>query len=187
MESNLRKERFHKNEKLCRLSFIACVAPVISLIPGQTSLQDPAQYRRAQDFYISSNIIVACSISSSISIEWSIFNCTNSCVNRLSIDQNILTTTQSELYVPARTLNLGVYELKLFVAMLAAPELNVSISAFVRINPSGITANLVPLGTSIVTSGQSMNLTLGPGSFSVDPDSQIFNASVSHLTLISTI
>ena len=89
----------------------------------------------------------------------------------------------SELFIPARTLDFGLYELKITVTMQAVPQLTSSASAFVRINPSGITANLVPLGTSIITSGHQKNLTFDPGAYSVDPDAQAFNASVSHHAL----
>ena len=65
-------------------------------------------------------------------------------------------------------------------------------SAFVKINPSGITANLVQYGTSVVTSGQNQDLTLDPGYYSINPDDNSFNASVGHrirkiLTRYSTV
>ena len=47
------------------------------------------------------------------------------------------------------------------------------------ITPSGITANLVPYGTSMITRGYEQNLTLDPGTYSVDRDGNAFNASVS--------
>jgi hypothetical protein len=49
----------------------------------------------------------------------------------------------------------------------------------VRITPSGITANLVQLGTSMITSGYEQDLLLNPGSYSVDLDGNVFNESVS--------
>ena len=63
--------------------------------------------------------------------------------------------------------------------MTAMPQFTTSISAYVGINPTGITANLAPLGTSIITSGRDKNLTMDPGSYSVDPDAASLNASVS--------
>ena len=69
--------------------------------------------------------------------------------------------------------------MKLTVTMLSMPQLTSSVSAYVKINPSGITANLIPLGTSVITSGQQKDLTLDPGSYSIDPDVEQFNASVS--------
>jgi hypothetical protein len=58
--------------------------------------------------------------------------------------------------------------------------LSSTISAFVSITQSGITANLVPLGTSIVSSGSEKDLLLDPGNYSIDPDATTFNASVSN-------
>ena len=47
------------------------------------------------------------------------------------------------------------------------------------ITPSGITANLVQLGTSMITRGNEQDLKLDPGTFSVDLDGYTFNATVS--------
>jgi hypothetical protein len=93
------------------------------------------------------------------------------------MDQSVLTTF-SELYIPARTLAYGIYELELTVTMKASSNLISSLSAYVKITPSGITANLVQFGTSTITRGHQQNLTLDPGTFSVDPDGYEFNASV---------
>ena len=90
-------------------------------------------------------------------------------------------TTLSELYVPARILSLGIYRLALTVSMSVSSSLRSSASAYVRITAAGITANLVQLGTSMITSGYQQNLKLDPGSYSVDPDANQFNGSVSHI------
>lgn len=55
---------------------------------------------------------------------------------------------------------------------------NIQSSVFVQINPSGITANLVELGTSMITRGHLQDLLFDPGRYSVDPDEDSFNASV---------
>ena len=52
-------------------------------------------------------------------------------------------------------------------------------SAYVKITPSGITANLVPYGTSMITRGHQQDLYLDPGTYSADIDGNVFNASVS--------
>lgn len=98
----------------------------------------------------------------------------------------MLVTTSNELYVPAKTLPYGTYQLTITVSMVAASYLRSSASAYVTITPSGITANLVQYGTSMITSGHQQNLLLDPGTFSIDPDAIIFNASVS-LTLYRTV
>jgi hypothetical protein len=91
---------------------------------------------------------------------------------------NTLITTFGELYIPGRTLPYGLYELKLIVTSVYSSNLTISSSAFVKINPSGITANLVQLGTSVITRGNEQDLKLDPGSYSVDPDESSFNANV---------
>jgi hypothetical protein len=62
--------------------------------------------------------------------------------------------------------------------MIASPNFFTVTSAFVQINPSGITANLVQFGTSLVTGGQQQDLILNPGIHSINPDESTFNASV---------
>ena len=81
--------------------------------------------------------------------------------------------------IPARTLPYGIYELQLTVLMTNSPLLRTSSIVYVQITPSGITANLVQLGTSMVTSGHQQDLNLDPGSYSIDPDENTFNSSVS--------
>jgi hypothetical protein len=114
--------------------------------------------------------------------KWTINNCTLNCSYQLPNDQTIITTF-SELYIPARTLLYGTYELKLTIKMTILPNLISSASAYVKITPSGITANLVPFGTSMITRGHQQDLILNPGTYSVDLDGNTFNASVSHTQL----
>jgi hypothetical protein len=90
-----------------------------------------------------------------------------------------MTTTLSELFIPAQSLAYGTYELKLTVTMIAVPNLSSSASTYVTITPSSIQANLLQFGTSMITQGHQQNLTLDPGKLSVDPDMATFNASVS--------
>jgi predicted phage tail protein len=91
-----------------------------------------------------------------------------------------LITTLSELYIPSRTLAYGIYQLNLTVTMSISSSLTSSASVYVQIKASGITANLVQLGTSMITNGHQQDLKLNPGMFSIDPDSNTFNASVSN-------
>jgi hypothetical protein len=95
-------------------------------------------------------------------------------------------TTLSELYIPARTLAYGTYQVTLTVIMVATPHLSSSASAYVKIIPSGITANLVQFGTSMITRGHQQDLLLDPGTFSVDPDATIFNTSVNFNRIIKS-
>lgn len=90
-----------------------------------------------------------------------------------------IATTFSEIFFPEKSLPYGLYQMKLTVTMAKVPSIMSYESTFVKINPSGITANLVKYGTSFVTSGEEKNLTLNPGIYSINPDESEFNASVS--------
>ncbi|CAF1360361.1 unnamed protein product, partial [Adineta steineri] len=134
-------------------------------------------YRRSQDFYISSMIQFNCGGSLSTSTKWTIKNCTSTrCSFEILLNEKVMTTF-SELYIPSRTLAYGVYQLTLTVIMIDSPNLKSSSSAYVRITATGITANLVQLGTSMITRGDQQDLLLDPGTFSVDPDEDIFDAT----------
>ena len=158
---------------------ISCFPPAIILIPSTSSLSSPMQFRRDQDFYFSSYIQLSCHTSLSTITRWTIYNCTpTNCSSQIQTDQTN-PTTFSELYIPARTLPYGTYQLKLTVTMTASPNSISSSSAYVRITSSGITANLVQYGTSMITRGYQQDLLLDPGTYSLDPDQTTFNATVS--------
>jgi hypothetical protein len=63
--------------------------------------------------------------------------------------------------------------------MTEVPSLTSSSTVYVRITATGITANPVQLGTSMITRGYQQDLLLDPGSFSVDPDEDSFDPTVS--------
>jgi hypothetical protein len=148
------------------------------LIPGVSTLSSPIEFRRGQDFYIISIIAISCSNSYAMKNQWTVTNCTSVCSNKIQLDQTIITTF-GELYIPAQTLAYGIYQLNLTVTMTSYPSLKSLASVYVRITPSGITANLVLLGTSMITSGFTKDLILNPGGYSADPDENVFNTSVS--------
>ncbi|CAF1399077.1 unnamed protein product [Adineta steineri] len=162
---------------LIRIVFNSCYAPTITLIPSQSSLASPLQFRRSQDFSISSIIGFNCNGSLARKTQWTVKNCTSSsCLSQIQLNEKVITTL-SEFYAPAKTFAYGIYELTLTVTMTKSPTLKSSSSAYVRITPTGITANPVELGTSMVTRGHQQNLLLDPGAYSVDPDEDSFNAS----------
>jgi len=153
---------------------LACRSPTITLIPSGSTLANPLQFRRSQDFYIVSFVELNCNDSSLITTQWTVKNTSR----QISLDP-LIETTFSELFIPARKLPFGIYELQLTVAMSDYPKLKNSSSAFVEITPSGITANLVQLGTSMITSGHEQDLKLDPGTYSIDLDENTFDRSVS--------
>ena len=82
--------------------------------------------------------------------------------------------TLGELVIPSHSLDYGVYQIKLTVAMTVSSQLTASVVTYVSIIRSPITVNLLQLGSSMIIHGQQQTLTLDPGSFSVDPDSTTF-------------
>ena len=160
------------------MSFVGCFAPVITLISSTSSLLAPLEYQRNQDFSISSYLNLNCNSSLTVKSNWTIANCTSTCSYPIRLDQ-IVIATPSELYIPSNTLNYGIYQLTLTVSMVAAPQLSSSASVYVKIIPSDITVNLIAFGTSMITSGYKQDLLLDPGTHSIDPDVELFNASVS--------
>jgi len=99
--------------------------------------------------------------------------------NIISFDSEI-ETTSTELFITSRKLPFGIFELELTITLNKYPSLNHSSSVYVEITPSGITANLVQLGTSMITSGFEQDLMkLDPGSYSIDFDQNTFDKDVS--------
>ena len=117
---------------------------------------------------------------------WLIKNCSINCTNEIPIDKTI-NLSLSELYIPSNNLPYGIYELKLTVTMIEYPSLSSSSSVYVQIIPTGITANLIELGTSMIIGGYKQDLKLNPGNYSIDPDENQFNASVSLNKIISAL
>ena len=155
-----------------------CFSPNVKLIPDQSSILSPISYRRIQDFYIISIIELNCDKSLLMNTKWTIKKCIPICSNEIQISETII-TIYSELYIPAKSLQIGIYQLELTAAMTAFPSLSTSSSVYVRITPLGVTPNLIQLGTSMITSGYEQDLVFNPGAFSVDIDGNPFNASVS--------
>ncbi|CAF3461279.1 unnamed protein product [Rotaria socialis] len=154
----------------------SCFSPIITLFPSISSSTAPIQFRRSEDLHINSYIEVNCIASLAVITQWAVFNCRSTCSLRTKLDQSVITTL-SELFIRARTLAYGLYELKLTVTMVASTDLISSASVYVRINPPNIIPNLVEFGTSMISSGQEQDLTFNPGSFSVNPDESTFNLS----------
>lgn len=134
---------------------------------------NPLRFRRNQDFSIVSLIELKCNDSIETTKQWKIRNYSN----EVRIDSSI-SLSQSELYIPSRVLPFGIYQFELIVTMTKYSTLQSSSFVYIEITSSGIIANLVPLGTSMITTGQKQDLRLDPGQYSVDYDANTFNRSV---------
>ena len=87
-------------------------------------------------------------------------------------------TTTSELYIPSKSLNYGTYELIFTVTMTDAPNVTSSSVVYVQIIPTGVIANLLQMGTSMITRGSQQDLLFDPGTFSIDLDENSFDPTV---------
>lgn len=97
----------------------------------------------------------------------------------MSIEINpLITTKYSEVFVPAKTLDYGMYRFDLTVTMNYSSNYSNTESMYIKIT-STITANLVQYGTSVITTGYTKNLILNPGKYSIDPDAETFKLNVS--------
>ena len=142
------------------------------MIPSDTTLSNSRKHRRSEDFYIESIIEIKCNDSISLKKQWIIKNC----------------TSFSELHIPARTLPFGIYEFQLTVTLNKNPSLKTTSSIYIEIIPSNlITANLVQFGISMITIGYEQNLKLDPGTYSINPDKNTFDSSVSFDCSLKTI
>ncbi|CAF1362531.1 unnamed protein product [Adineta ricciae] len=153
-----------------------CFTPKITLIPGTSTLLSPIQFRRSEDFYIVSIIELNCQKSLSIISQWTIKTCNLNCSQQIEIDPEIKTTF-TEISILAQTLPYGVYELTLTVTMRYSPTLKSSSSVYIQIISSNILPYLIQSRTSMITHGHKQNLLLDPGTYSINPDNKIFNAS----------
>lgn len=155
-----------------------CFSPRMTYSSNGSSLHSPAQFRRNQDFYISSWIEIACNPSLSIKTNWTIFTCNPTCSIEANLDRS-LNMTHTELFIPARVLANGLYEITLTLMVINSSDLITPTSIFVRINPVGVVVNLVQFGILMITSETKRDLTLNPGQFSAHPDWNTFNGDVS--------
>lgn len=112
------------------------------------------------------------------------FNCNKSFstikkwIIKNSTINNYSETNSGELYISSNTLAYGIYQLEFTVIMSEHPNLTSSVSVYIEIRPSDVTVNLIPSGTSVITSGHQQHLILNPGYYSIDPDGYEFNTSV---------
>ena len=137
----------------------------------------PSTVRRSQFFSISSSVYISCSTSLSTVKKWTVFKCNPQCSTPVLINGSM---TLGEIVVPSNSLDYGVYQIKLTVAMTFSSQLAASAATYVTIVPSPIIVNLAKLGSSLIIHGQQKMLILDPGSYSIDPDFTFFDASVCH-------
>lgn len=158
--------------------FVGCLAPIVNLSLKSSSIENPLNFTRSQDIHINSTTELLCQASLKIISNWTIVNCNDQCSSPIPLHLSIY-STKSEIFVPARVLPYGTFRINLTVTMFDFPMLTTSAVAYVNIIQSDLLANLVLFGTSMITQNYQKNLTLDPGVFSIDPDTDVFDSTVS--------
>jgi hypothetical protein len=161
-------------------SILDCSSAVISFWPNNPSVLTPLEIERSEDFSISSTLQFHCFKSLAVIEEWSIEKCLNllcSINEQIELSSSIEITV-SELFVPSRTLEYGIYQIKLTVKMLVSSQLISSAVTYIKIISSPIQVNLNQYGSLMIIQGHEQTFQLDPGRFSIDPDEIYFNSSV---------
>ena len=156
-----------------------CSAAIISLSPNNPLPDQPLLIERSQAFSISSSLQFNCLISLATIRKWTIQSCTPLCTVDAQLQQSLTTMTLSEIYIPARTLQYGIYQINLTVTIWPLSQLISLATTYIKIVPSPIQVNLIQSDASMIVQKQQQTLILDPGTFSVDPDASYFNSSVS--------
>ena len=157
-----------------------CSPPDLQLIPPPASLSTPLELLLSDDANIMSTIVHRCSDSLSVSVQWTVYNCTNTSCSSSPIDiSTTINTRSTEFFAPPKSLPLGLYRLIYTVTLTQRSHLVSTIQTHVRIRRTGITLNLLPHGTSTMTRGTQQDIFFDPGHYSLDPDQDIFDPSVS--------
>lgn len=165
--------------KEVEFSVVVCTFFQVSIIPGVFNISHPIQIRLEEEFYLSSSIQITCNSSYQLAYQWHIYNCSSTLCSTSTIINLNLTKKSNEYFLPARTLSPGFYQIELVTTIsVISLSMKQSRSIYLLITPSGIIANLVPLGTSMITNGIGQSLRFNPGQNSVDLDDDHFNASV---------
>ena len=150
-------------------------------------ISNAKEYQRNEYFLISSIVKVNCSLSHSIISKWTINLCIPICSQQLNID-SILNTNLTEIFIPSRILNYGLYQLKLTIIInLFSSQLSSSSITYIKITPSDIIVNLIPYGTSLITIGKEEDLYIYPSNYSFNQDESYFNEKVCYYLRISNI
>lgn len=156
-----------------------CSSPLITLIPNAPSSSKPLQFRRNQDFYITSKLYFnSVQIPSSIVHQWTIFTCSSTGCTQMQLNQ----TAQKELFIRSQALSSGFYEFRLTVITKdVLSTFSSSAYIYVEIIDSHIVTNLVSFDRLNIKHHSEQVLLLDPGQHSIGPNQMIFYPNVSDI------
>ena len=135
------------------------------------SQSSSVQYHFNEEISIDSYIQIICTRPSSTKYQWTILNCTLICSTLHDLNKKIATTF-NEIYIPAKTLTYGSYQLTLTVVVTTgSSDFNSSTSIHIEIvRSSNVLVNSIQYGASEITLGQTEDLLLEPGKYSLYMD-----------------
>ena len=146
----------------------------------------PLIMRKSEDLYVSSYTQLTCMVFFSMTTVWSVKLCSGNC-SILFHQAPTVITESSELFIPANLLPYGTYQLTFTVTIIASSNTTLSILTYVTIGPSNPIVNPIIFGTSMNSHGHRVDLTLDLPLFSIDPDVESLDASVSSSPAIRTL
>ena len=135
------------------------------------SQSSTVQYHFNEEISIDSYTQIICTRSFSTKYQWTISNCTLVCSTLHDLN-NEIATTFNEIYIPAKTLTYGNYQLTLTVVVTTdSSNFNSSASIHIEIvRSSNVLVNLIQYGASEITLGPTNDLLLEPERYSLYTD-----------------
>ncbi|CAM4771183.1 unnamed protein product [Rotaria magnacalcarata] len=164
------------------LSTFSCNLPQVQFDIYNPVMGWARRVKRSQAFSVITRISFNCSGSLSNVKQWNILECNverEQCYQTQALNQFVsqLPTAQaSEIYLGPRTLPIGTYLFNFTVSMSSRAHMLTSDYTYVTIVSSDIIVNLLMNGTSMITNGVAQSILFQPGIYSIDPDSNHFNA-----------
>ncbi|CAF4570593.1 unnamed protein product [Rotaria sp. Silwood1] len=164
------------------LSTDGCNLPLVQFDIYNPVMRWARRIQCSQAFSIAVQIIFNCSSSLNNTKQWNILQCntdTEKCYQTQTLTQlisQLSSATTSEIYIRSQMLPIGTYLFNFTVSMNSQTDVLTSAYTYIKIIPSDIRVNLLVDGTSMITKGVTQSLLFQPGVYSIDPDSNYFNA-----------
>ncbi|CAF3507643.1 unnamed protein product [Rotaria sordida] len=164
------------------LSSDGCSLPIVQFNIYNPIIRWARRIQRSEAFSIAVQIGFNCSRSLNNTKQWNILQCntdTEICYQTPLLNQlisQLLSAKTSEIYIRSQMLPIGTYLFNFTVSMNLQTKVSTSDYTYIKIIPSNIRVNLLANGTSMITNGITQSLLFQPGVYSIDPDSNYFNA-----------
>ena len=166
------------------LSTASCGVPVIEFDRFNPVMRWARRIQRSEAFSVSAGIILNCSNSLNNTKQWNILQCntdTGSCFPTTYLNQlisQLSSARRSEIYIHSQQLPLGTYLFNFTVSMNTQTNFVGFGFTYITIVPSDLQVNMLPSGTSMITSGVTQSILFQPGVYTIDPDSNYFDPRV---------